>query len=65
MLDDTNWSTPLTADAFRDALNRFPIGESPWHAHNPLATQVIHTKHMHECQLCRRSGYMLLLKCDM
>ena len=27
MMDDTNWSTPLTKQAFKDAVDKFPIGE--------------------------------------
>jgi hypothetical protein len=31
MMDDTNWSTPLTKQAFKDAVDKFPIGEgSHW-----------------------------------
>lgn len=28
MMDDSNWSTPLTQQAFKDATARFPIGEA-------------------------------------
>lgn len=26
MMDDSNWSTPLTHQAFKDATDKFPIG---------------------------------------
>jgi hypothetical protein len=37
MMDDSNWSTPLTHQAFKDATDKFPIGACV--AEQPTASQ--------------------------
>lgn len=60
MLDDSNWSTPLTHQAFKDATDKFPIGASP-----RLHSRRQHGSRISRCRQPQRMHALLRIQSDL